>query len=133
MDTNAFVTGTVFVLGFLLVGFLIARSAREPGQSDRPARRSKRRTKHLDPIPEPISIAEIAQAEAEELDLSAIRNSAGLPLTAMLKTWHRDATPSMKAAARSSLQWTLIDGVETTDATPETLNLRWISEPSNQE
>ncbi len=133
MDTNAFITGTVFVLGFLLIGFLFARSARDPAVGDRPVRRSKKHAKHLDPLPEPVSIMEIAQAEAEDLRLSAIQNSADLPLTAMLKCWHRDATPPMKASDRSSLRWNLLHGVDAADATTETLSLQWVNPPSEQD
>ena len=133
MDTNAFITGIVFVLGFLLLGLLFARSARDPGAGDRPVRRSEKRAKHLDPLPEPVSIMEIAQAEAEDLRLSAIRNSADLPLTAMLKSWHRDATPAMKASDRSSLRWNLAQDVSATDATTETLSLQWVNPPSEQD
>lgn len=129
MDTNAFVTGTVFVLGFLLVGLLLARSARDPGLADRPSRRVKKSAKHLDPLPEPMSVLEVARAEAEDLRLSAIQNATDLPLTAMLKTWHRDVTPPMKAAERSSLTWELTDSASAPEATTETLSLRWVNPP----
>jgi hypothetical protein len=129
MDTNAFVTGTVFVLSFLLIGFLFARSSRDPGLADRPSRRAQKSAKHLDPLPEPMSVMEIARAEAEDLQLSAIQNGTGLPLTAMLKTWHRDATPPMRAGDRSLLAWELTKNISAPEATAETLSLRWVTPP----
>lgn len=133
MNTQAFAAGLVFILAFLLVGFLVARSMRDPATTEHRSRRPSKHARHLDPLPEPLTVSQVAEIEAEELGLYSIQTSEGLPLATVLKTWHRDATTDMKAADRSQLRWQVADNVAPSETTEETLSLQWVATPLKED
>lgn len=133
MNTQAFAAGLVFILAFLFVGFLVARSVRDPATTEHRSRRPSKHARHLDPLPEPLTVSQVAEIEAEELGLYSIQTSEGLPLATVLKTWHRDATTDMKAADRSQLRWQVADNVAPSETTEETLRLQWVATPLKED
>ena len=113
----------IIAAGVLIFVFTRLQRARNEQLSpkEEPKERKSRRERKLekireyDPLPEPKSIFDIMNEEADELGINAIPGGEGLEVPVKLKVWRRDE--GIREACGESVRYEITAGVEPETAT----------------